>query len=132
MKNKKKITEQELLEKCTNCITGSCCKDGVEVDLEEAKKISKLNIKLKKPWFVNLQEDADMPSGWSLSTTVRHGRCVFQRKDYKCMIYEFRPTFCRDFPLEKGRLAEFYNYLCEKPPKFKLKAIKDFTYLSKV
>ena len=131
MKNSKKITEQELLSMCTTCVTGSCCKDGVEVDLEEAKRISKLNINLRKPWFVNLLEDSEMPSGWSVSTTVRHGRCVFQRKDYKCMIYEYRPTFCRDFPLEKGRIAEFYNYLCEKPPKIKLKAKRDLDCLAK-
>lgn len=106
-------------------MTGSCCQDGVDVDLEEAKRISMLNLDLKKPWFEKLFQDSDMSSGWAVSTVVRDGRCVFQKSNYKCIIYEHRPTFCRDFPLEKGRIAEFYHYLCEKPPKFKLKAKRD-------
>jgi len=126
MKNYRKIIEEELSQICTTCKTGSCCQDGVDVDLEEAKKISQLNnINLKKPWFENLFQDSDMPSGWAVSTIVRDGRCVFQKSNYKCMIYEHRPSFCREFPLEMGRVAEYYDYLCEKPHHFKRKTKKD-------
>ncbi|MFC1645743.1 YkgJ family cysteine cluster protein [Candidatus Omnitrophota bacterium] len=131
MKNGKKITEEKLLGMCTSCVTGSCCQDGVDVDLEEAKKISKLDIKVKKPWFEGLFEDGDMPSGWGISTVVREGRCVFQKSNYRCMIYEYRPAFCRDFPMEKGQIAEFYGYLCEKPGHIKRKAKRDLKGNSK-
>jgi Fe-S-cluster containining protein len=114
MEDCKKMAEEKLLEKCITCLTGSCCKDGVEVDLKEAQKISQLAIDLSKPWFEGLCEDRDMPSGWATSTVVREGRCVFQRSDYRCMIYEHRPMYCREFPLENGRVAELYDYLCEK------------------
>ncbi len=119
MANGEKITEEKLLQMCTTCATGSCCQDGVEVDLDEAKKISKLKVNVKKPWFEGLFEDSDMPSGWGISTVKRDGRCLFQRKNYLCMIYEHRPAFCREFPIENGRIAEFYNYLCEKPSHIK-------------
>ncbi|MFH1622171.1 MAG: YkgJ family cysteine cluster protein [Candidatus Omnitrophota bacterium] len=131
MKKCRKITEEELFQICTTCVTGSCCQDGVDVDLEEAKKISQLNITLKKPWFNNLFRDADMPSGWAVSSVVRHGRCVFQKSNYKCMVYEHRPYFCREFPLEKGRIAELYGYLCEKPTHLKRKARKDLKHTLK-
>ena len=39
---KSKVTKKGIFEVCKTCLTGSCCKDGVDVDLEEAKKISKL------------------------------------------------------------------------------------------
>ncbi|MFC1708502.1 YkgJ family cysteine cluster protein [Candidatus Omnitrophota bacterium] len=131
MANGKKITHEELLEICTTCANGSCCQDGVEVDLEQAKTISKLNINLKKPWFEGLIEDNDVPSGWGISTVVRDGRCVFQRKNHLCMIYKHRPIFCRDFPMEKGQIAEFYSYLCEKPSSLKRKAERDLKGNSK-
>ncbi|MDD5356170.1 MAG: YkgJ family cysteine cluster protein [Candidatus Omnitrophica bacterium] len=129
MKRNKKITEKEFLKLCNSCISGSCCQDGVEVDLEEAKKISRLKIKLRKPWFENLSKDKDMPSGWAVSTTVRNNRCVFQKGNYKCLIYPHRPTYCRDFPLEHGKIAQYYHYLCEKPTSLKRKARRDLRHI---
>lgn len=104
---------------CQRCIEGMCCKDGVAVDLEEAKRISAFNIPLKRPWFHDLREDADFPSGWALDTTVRDGRCVFQRKDKKCRIYKGRPSSCRDFPYENNRLFKYLGYLCKEARNFR-------------
>ena len=131
MENCKKITHESLLEMCTTCVTGSCCQEGVEVDLEQAKEISQLKVNLKKPWFAGLAKDSDMPSGWSLSTVVRDGSCVFQRKNHLCMIYEHRPMFCREFPIEMGKIAEHYTYLCEKPHHIKRKAKRDLRHGSR-
>jgi Fe-S-cluster containining protein len=124
---RRKITTDELLDSCDTCASGSCCKEGVEVDLKEVKRISKLNIRLKKPWFDKLSKNSETPSGWSLSTILRNNTCIFQQKDYKCLIYKYRPAFCRDFPFENGRIAKYYHYLCEKPPRFKRKAKRDLS-----
>lgn len=126
MKRKNKITKREFLKLCDTCLSGLCCKDGVDVDLEEAKKISRLKLKLRKPWFENLFKDKDMPSGWAVSTAVRNNSCVFQKDNYKCIIYKNRPRHCRDFPLEQGVVAKYYHYLCEKPPSLKRKMKKIF------
>ena len=49
MRDYKKITKREHLELCKSCIAGFCCQDGVDLDLEEAKRISKLKLNLKRP-----------------------------------------------------------------------------------
>lgn len=124
VKTKKHKYEKEIFKICKTCLKGTCCKDGVDVDLEQAKKISKLRLKLKRPWFRDLFRDSDMPSGWALSTAVKKGSCIFQAKDYRCRIYNYRPKYCRDFPIEHGGMAEFYHYLCEKPHHIKRKVKK--------
>ena len=98
----------------------------MDVDLDHAKKISGLKLKLKKPWFYNLFKDKDMVTGWAVSTVVRDGRCVFQKKNYLCMIYKNRPIHCKDFPIEEGRIHRYYNYLCEKPKHIKQKIKKHY------
>lgn len=99
---------------CKNCITGSCCKDGADVDIEQAKKISRLKIAIKKPWFEGLHEDKHLPSGWAVGTIARNGRCVFQDKNKRCRIYEHRPRYCREFPYEQGRINRDVEYFCRK------------------
>ena len=110
-KQHKKIIIEQI---CKNCIEGTCCKGGVDVDLEEAKKISRLKIPVKKPWFTGLHEDKYLPSGWALETVVRNGRCVFQNKNKKCTIYKHRPLYCREFPYEKGKINKDVEYFCRK------------------
>ena len=107
----KKISKKEFLKLCDSCVTGSCCQDGVDVDLDEAKKISQLKIRLKKPWFENLTKDKDASSGWAVDTVLRNNRCVFQKENYKCLIYKYRPKHCRDFTLERDVVAKYYHYL---------------------
>ena len=118
--------KRELLKSCKACKRGSCCQDGVELDLQEARRISKLKLRLKKPWFEDLLKDTNLPSGWKVSTVARDGRCVFQKKNFRCRIYRHRPNFCRDFPLENGGIAEFYDYLCKRPLRLNLKTDRDF------
>ena len=115
MKRHTRITKKKIFEVCNTCVTGLCCRDGVDVDLEEAKKIARLKINIPKPWFEGLFYDKELPSKWGVGTVVRNGRCVFQAKDYRCRIYRYRPNYCRDFPLEFGSIANLYHYLCEKP-----------------
>ena len=131
MKKQKKISKSELFRICKTCITGSCCQDGVEVDLREAKRISRFNLKLKKPWFEDFFRDSDLPSGWGVSIIKRNGSCIFQKKDKRCSIYKYRPRYCRDFPLEYGQVAEHYHYLCEKPPGLKHKVKRHLKHLRK-
>lgn len=102
---------------CKVCITGDCCAEGVDIDLEEAKKISQLNLDIEKPWFEDLFPNSDVPSGWAVSSVVRFNRCVFQDENKRCLIYEFRPRYCREFPYEKGKKAPFYDSLCGREAK---------------
>jgi len=131
MKKQKKISKRELFRICETCLNGSCCRDGVDADLEEAKKISKLKLKLKRPWFQDLFRDKDMPSGWAVAIIIKNGRCIFQKKDKRCSIYKYRPWYCREFPLENGQIAGHYHYLCEKPPGLKHKVKRHLKHLRK-
>lgn len=96
-----------------------CCKEGVAVDIEHAKKISSLSLTLKKPWFQDLYQDNDFPSGWSVNTIVRDGSCVFQKKNKQCRIYKDRPSSCREFPYENGEIFKNLGYLCREARSFK-------------
>lgn len=115
MKQHTHITKKKTYELCKTCSTGSCCRDGVDVDLNEAKRITKLKVNIEKPWFKGFFHDPDLPSKWGVGMTIRDGRCVFQTKKYRCRIYKNRPKYCRDFPFEFGNIAEFFHYLCEMP-----------------
>jgi len=115
----KEQIKKELAKRCCECRIGSCCKDGVEVDLINAMRISKLKLPLKRPWFEGLFENKDIPTGWALSTVVRDNRCIFQRKDKKCRIYTYRPKYCREFPFENDDIAQYYHYLCKESAPFK-------------
>ena len=115
MGKSKRITKKHILTLCTTCMTGMCCRDGVEVDLSEAKRIAKLKVNIKKPWFEGLFYDRVLPSKWGVGTVLRDDRCVFQAEDHRCLIYKHRPQYCRDFPLEFGSIADWYHYLCELP-----------------
>ena len=126
----KKVIKKEIKKRCKVCRVGSCCQDGVEVDLKEAMKISGLKLPVKKPWFEGLQEDKDVPSGWTMSTVVRDNRCVFQMKNKRCRVYSVRPKYCKDFPFEQNTMAEFYNYLCKEANHFKREAKKYFKGLT--
>ncbi|MFC1703274.1 YkgJ family cysteine cluster protein [Candidatus Omnitrophota bacterium] len=104
---------------CKTCKSGSCCKDGVEVDFKKAIELSLLDLNLKKPWFEGLCRDNDFPSGWRVATIVRDRRCVFQRKNKLCRIYPVRPLHCADFPIENGKIPSLYKYLCSESRKNK-------------
>ena len=120
--NKKKktfYTRKELFALCKTCAKGMCCREGVDVDLEEAKVIAQLKLDIKKPWFEGFFYDTDLPSKWGVSTVVRDGTCVFQDKNSRCRIYKYRPHYCREFPIELGSLADLYEYLCEMPTHLK-------------
>jgi len=99
---------------CKGCKGGDCCQDGVDVDLAEAKRISRLKLKIRKPWFEDLFKDEGSPSGWAVGTVVRNNRCVFQDTNKRCRVYSVRPRYCREFPYENGRPAPFYKELCNK------------------
>ncbi|MFA5315518.1 MAG: YkgJ family cysteine cluster protein [Candidatus Omnitrophota bacterium] len=105
---------------CRACGLGRCCRDGVEVDLFEAarilKRLQRQPLGPVKPWFRYLRADKRFPSGFVFSTVVRDKRCVFQGKDMRCRIYPVRPRYCREFPLEDGRVAPYYHQLCHHAP----------------
>lgn len=109
-------------ELCAKCSSGVCCSEGVEMDIEQAKTITaillKSKFKLAQPWFYHLSPDDDFPSGWSLATVVKGGRCVFQDENFRCLIYNIRPLHCRDFPYEGGRIFRRLKHVCPDAHKF--------------
>ncbi|MDD5347285.1 MAG: YkgJ family cysteine cluster protein [Candidatus Omnitrophica bacterium] len=99
---------------CSKCKKGSaCCKFGAWVDLEEAKKILSLNLKGD---FFHFEKDDDFPSGYKVGTSIEDEPCSFLTPDGLCAIhkvdYNLKPTHCKEFPYERGRLSDFADVLC--------------------
>ncbi|MDD4953935.1 MAG: YkgJ family cysteine cluster protein [Candidatus Omnitrophica bacterium] len=109
---------------CTKCRRQEvCCHTGAWVDLEEAKKIVALGL---NRMFYHLEEDRDYPSGYRIGTSFEDNRCSFLDPDGLCSIhkidYDLKPAFCKEFPYENGRLAEFADILCpQAKPKKRIK-----------
>ena len=99
---------------CRECTLGACCRYGVEVDLFEAARILAKDLAIARPWFHFLRRDKRFPSGFVFGTNLRKRRCVFQGHDRRCVIYDVRPRFCREFPLEDNRRAPDYLILCHR------------------
>ncbi len=100
---------------CRKCKTQEeCCLTGAWLDLEEAKKILKLRIKGGD--FFHLKKDKSYPSGYVTSTSVGDSPCVFLTPDGLCSIhkidYSLKPTHCKEFPYENGKISPFTKYLC--------------------
>jgi len=101
--------------KCHDCKTqAKCCRLGAWVDLGEAKKILALGIKGGD--FFHLEKDDDYPSGYRVGTSIEDEPCTFITRDGLCAIhkidYSLKPTHCREFPYENGKLATIAKYLC--------------------
>lgn len=103
---------RELLENCSLCKLGFCCEEGVELSKEEARKIIVSSPQVKKPWFRLVDPENDPVPGYNYETIIRDGRCIFQADDKKCRIYNVRPKNCAEFPLEDGKVAQYYERLC--------------------
>ncbi len=116
MKKKKSIDYNKLkihdLKLCKVCQVGSCCRWGVELDLLEVAQILQKKLDLPKPWFEFLGKSKAFPSGYRFTTVVKNRRCIFQDHNMRCRIYEVRPRFCSEFPLEGGKKAPYYHELC--------------------
>src|SRR5512137_169540 len=102
--------------KCHECKTQArCCRMGAWVDLDNAKKIVELGIKGGD--FFHLEKDDDYPSGYRVGTSVEDERCTFITRDGLCAIhkinYDLKPTHCKEFPYENGKLSPIARYLCE-------------------
>lgn len=104
---------EKLLERCNSCKSGSCCQEGVEITEAEIKKIEELGSVVAKPWFKVMCPEDNPDPGYLYKTIVREGRCVFQGADKKCRVYAIRPKNCAEFPLEEGKLAQYYHDLCD-------------------
>lgn len=99
---------------CSKCAKQSaCCGSGAWVDLEEAKKILSLGLKGD---FFQLEKDADFPSGYRIGTSYNDNPCTFLTPEGLCAIhcadYNLKPAYCKEFPLENGRLSPFADILC--------------------
>lgn len=103
---------KKLLRRCQGCESGSCCQEGAELNKEEIRKILKFNPPIKKPWFRLADPEYEPEPDYPYETRLKNGRCIFQDKDKRCLIYEVRPKKCAEFPLENGKLAEYYKRLC--------------------
>jgi hypothetical protein len=100
---------------CHKCNTQSkCCRMGAWVDLEEAKKILALGIKGGD--FFHLEEDDNFPSGYKVGTSFEDEPCSFMTRGGLCAIhkinYNLKPSHCKEFPYENGRLSSIAKYLC--------------------
>lgn len=101
--------------KCQQCKTQEkCCRLGVWVDLDEAKKILALGIKGGD--FFHLEKDGDYPSGYRVGTSIEDESCTFYTPDGLCAIhkidYSLKPSHCKEFPYENGKLSTIAKYLC--------------------
>ena len=101
---------------CSKCKKASgCCETGAWVDLEQAKKILSLGL---EGTFYHLEKDDDFPSGYKVGTSYEYDPCTFLTPDGLCAIhkvdYSLKPSHCKEFPYEQGRLAEFAHILCSE------------------
>lgn len=111
MSAKQKFVEADL-EACNSCTVGSCCYEGVELTGAELKRIAASGPKVAKPWFRLMTEKEKSDDDHPFATVVRDGSCVFQDQNNRCTVYNVRPQYCRDFPLEDGKTATHYQRLC--------------------
>lgn len=108
MKRKKEV-------ECRECKSQEkCCRLGAWVDLEEAKKILALGIKGGD--FFHLEKDDSFPSGYKVGTSFEDEPCAFVTRDGLCAIhkidYNLKPSHCKEFPYENGKLSSMAKYLC--------------------
>ena len=101
--------------KCHECKTQEkCCRLGAWVDLGEAKKILALGIKGGD--FFHLEKNENYPSGYRVGTSIEDEPCTFITRDGLCAIhkinYSLKPTHCKEFPYENGKLSSIAKYLC--------------------
>ncbi len=105
----------------SNC-NGTCCREGVLIDIEEKKTILRyqdLILKYMEPqqvhdpskWFdEDVQPDADFPSGYCDGTATANGGCVFLNSRGLCVLqlaaekegmskYTIKPFYCFAFPI---------------------------------
>lgn len=99
---------------CSKCVEQkSCCSFGAWVDLEEAKKIVPLKL---KGIFHHFEEDDDFPSGFKVGTSREDEPCTFLTPKGLCSIhkvdYDLKPTHCKEFPYDGGKLAPNVDLLC--------------------
>ncbi|MFH0827250.1 MAG: YkgJ family cysteine cluster protein [Candidatus Omnitrophota bacterium] len=109
MRKKKKV-------ECTECkAQAKCCRLGAWVDLGEAKKI--LGLGIKGGDFFHFEKDDSFPSGYKVGTSIEDEACTFITREGLCAIhkidYNLKPTTCREFPYENGRLSSIARHLCE-------------------
>jgi Fe-S-cluster containining protein len=100
---------------------GSCCCDGVWVDIRERDRILEEKELIKSymdesqdknhdAWFAEYWEDEDFPSGAAVGTTVREKGCVFLNKEGRCVLqvaameegrdrWDIKPFYCVLFPV---------------------------------
>ena len=100
---------------CRKCLRPtSCCREGVSIDLEEAKKIISLGLSGE---FFHLEKDKDFPSGYRIDTSYGDNPCTFLTKDGLCSIhkvdYDLKPTPCKEFPIdEDGVISSDAKRMC--------------------
>lgn len=100
---------------CVSCRKKhACCDFGVWVDLEEAKKIIGLGLQGD---FFHLEKDDDFLSGYRVGTSYEDEKCSFLTPEGLCSIhaadYNLKPSHCREFPYENGKLSPLADVLCE-------------------
>ena len=79
--------------KCQKC--SACCSQGVWLTLSEAQKIMRRHPGARFHWL-----KYDDKEYWT--NTSYRGKCQFLSHT-GCLIYDLRPKYCKEFPLEDGK-----------------------------
>lgn len=88
---------------CSKCShQGSCCRFGVEVDLDNAMKIARLGLPGHFYYLETTDDKENFPTGFKVGTSLEDRPCEFLCPDGKCAIHKIdpklKPKICRDFP----------------------------------
>ncbi|MFH1245544.1 MAG: hypothetical protein V1662_03585, partial [Candidatus Omnitrophota bacterium] len=79
----------------------------------EAKKILLLGLGGE---FHHFSKDSEYPSGYKVATSFNDAPCTFLTPEGLCTVhkvsYDYKPTYCKEFPYEDGKLAEDVDALC--------------------
>lgn len=90
-----------------------CCQEGAWVDLKEARNIAALRLSGE---FYHLRKDKKFPSGYKVATNYEETPCSFLTADGLCSVhkvdYNLKPTYCREFPYEDGKIAPLAKQFC--------------------
>jgi Fe-S-cluster containining protein len=90
----------------TNCLEcANCCKTlGPRITDKDIKRLSK-HLKLSEQKFINQYLIIDEDNDYVFATMP----CPFLMPDNYCMVYEYRPKACREYPHTDSR--KFYKLL---------------------
>ena len=107
LKNKMLSSKYVLKGKCKKC--GACCRNILFSTKEGYVKDEKIFLQMQKKhrYYRNFRISGMVKNKQDFQNGALTFECKFIGNDNKCMIYWFRPLFCRDYPNVNSELI--YN-----------------------